>query len=308
MDRDRIEELLDESCADALNDWAHGKEIDPKEARRAMSALREGLKGYSMPDYDSEYMVPAYVILYQLGRVYMAWEAFSKLKDETNYATRGQGTLRIVDYGAGTAVARVGAALMVAEAMEDGLDVDRIEFDEVDISRRMLGMGNVVWRAFKQGVQRNFADTTLARAVQIVRYKQHKDPKTVRNDSSETWLTAFHVIYPENDALKEEINLLYQTTDPTGGAFSCHEGNLERMQDVFPFKPVYESPPGYYPQHEGRSGYYPQHEGIPDGCIKCSTAHIGDWAKEYGFWQGQKYRPYLQVKGCVVLAGPDIPF
>ena len=309
MDRKTIEELLDKSCACALNDWAQGKEIiDKQEARKAMEALREGLRGYRRPDYDSEYMPPAYVIRYQLGHVYMAWEALSRLKDEMNFGTRGGDSLRIVDFGAGTSVGRIGAALMAAEAIEDRLSIDRIDFDEVDTSGRMLGMGNLVWRAFTQGVQRNFADTDLARAVNIVNYRQHNDPNTVRKVDSETWLTAFHVIYPENDDLKEVINELYLTIDPTGGAFSCHEGNFERMRGVFPFSPVHECNAGYYPPHEGKSGYYPQHVGKPDGCIKCSTAYIGDWAREHGFWQGQKYRPYLQAKACAILVGLDIPF
>ena len=267
MDRKKIEELLDKFCACALNDWAQGKEIDKQEARKAMEALREGLRGYRRPDYDSEYMPPAYVISYQLGHVYMAWKALTRLRDETDFGTRGRNSLRIVDFGAGTAVARIGAALMAAEAIENRLSIDRIDFDEVDTSGRMLGMGNLVWRAFTQGVQRNFADKALARAVNTVNYRQHNDPKTVRKDDSETWLTAFHVIYPENDDLKEEINQLYLTIDPAGGAFSCHEGNFERMRDVFPFSPIHECHKEYYPPHKGK----PNGKGNYSAITQCAT-------------------------------------
>lgn len=310
MDRNKIEELLDKSCAEALNDWARGREKNREEARRAMIELREGLKGYIKPDYNKEFMPPAYVISYQLGHVYMAWEALSRLKDEMNFGTRGRNSLRIVDFGAGTSVGRVGAALMASEAIENNRKIDYIIVEEYDPSPLMLGMGNLVWKAFSREVRRNFSGTELARAVNVIcgGRGQNTSWENVRKADCETWLTAFHVTYKEDNDLKEVIHQLYQTLDPTGGAFSCHGGNFERMQDVFPFSPVYKSPPGYYPQHEGRSGYFPQHEGKPDGCIKCSTAHIGDWAKEYGFWQGQKYRPYLQVRGCAVLAGPDIPF
>ncbi len=110
-----------------------------------MKALGDGLREYIKPDYDSEYMPPAYVISYQLGHVYMAWKALSRLKDEMNFGTSGRDSLRIVDFGAGTSVGRLGAALMAAEAIEERRSIDRIVFDEVDTSGRMLGMGNLVW-------------------------------------------------------------------------------------------------------------------------------------------------------------------
>ena len=75
MDREKISELLDKSCADALDDWKKGREIDRQRASEAMTALGDGLKAYIRPDYDSEYMPPAYVIRYQLGHVYKAWES-----------------------------------------------------------------------------------------------------------------------------------------------------------------------------------------------------------------------------------------
>lgn len=275
-----------------------------------MKDLREGLRGYKRIDYDREYIPPAYVIRYQLGHVYMAWEALSRLKDAMNFGTGGRNTLRVVDFGAGTSVGRIAAALMASEAIEDNRSIDRITIEEFDTSRLMLGMGNLVWTAFCKEAKRSLAGTELARAVSVIHHGRGQDTnwENVRKVDCETWLTAFHVTYTNNNDLKEVINHLYQTIDPSGGAFSCHEGNFEKMRDVFPFTPVYNSSPRYYPIHEGKSGYYPLHEGKPDGCFKCSTAYIGDWAKRNGFWQGWNYRPYLQVKACGLLIGPDIPF
>ena len=298
MDREKISELLDKSCADALDDWKKGREIDRQRASEAMTALGDGLKAYIRPDYDSEYMPPAYVIRYQLGHVYKAWKALSRLKDEMDFGTRGRDTLRIVDFGAGTSVGRIGAALMAAEAIEDGRSIDRIFFEEIDTSPLMLGMGTGIWRALTQEVQRNFAETALARAVKIIKGGQNKNWELISRDDRDTWLTAFHVTYSDNDDLKEVINGLYQSINPIGGAFSCHEGNLERMREIFPFHPVYE----------WNSGYYPKHEGKPNGGVQCSTAHISDWAVKYGFWQNRNMRPYLQVRACAILVGPDIPF
>ena len=244
----------------------------------------------------------------------MAWRTLSRidarLKERWGVGAGRRELLRIVDFGAGTSTGRIGAALMAAEAIEDNRCIDSITFEEYDPSPLMLGMGNLVWEAFTKEVRRGFAGTTLARAVKIIYGGRGQTTKWehIRKVDCETWLTAFHVIYPNNDDLKGEINQLYQTIDPSGGAFSCHAGNLERMRGVFPFSPEYDCKEDYYPKHKGKSDYYPQHEGISDGCIRCSTAHISEWANRHGFWQGQNYRPYLQVKACAVLAGPDILF
>lgn len=264
-----------------------------------MKALGDGLKEYTRPDYDSEYMPPAYVIRYQLGHVYMAWNALSRLRDEMNFGAEGRDSLRIVDFGAGTSVGRIGAALMTAEAIEKGQFIDRIFVTEIDTSRLMLGMGTAVWQAFTQEVQRNFAETPLADAVNIVKSgEQNENWENIRRSDCDTWLTAFHVTYSDHDDLRAVINGLYQSFNPIGGAFSCHEGNFERMREIFPFHPVYE----------WNSGYFPQHEGKPDGDIQCSTAYISDWAVRHGFWHNRNMRPFLQVRACAILVGLDIPF
>ena len=221
------------------------------------------------PDYDNDYVPPAYVIRYQLGRVYMVWEAFSRLRDEMNFGIRDRDSLRIVDFGAGTSVGRIGAALMAAEAIEDNRCIDSITIEEYDPSPLMLGMGNLVWGAFTKEVRRGFAGTALESAVKIIYGGRGQTTKWehMRKVDCETWLTAFYVIYPENDDLKGEINQLNQTIDPTGGAFSCHEENFETMRNVFPFTPVQECHAEYYPPHKGKSEFYPQHKGKPNGAL-----------------------------------------
>ena len=296
MDRKKIEELLDKSCADALDDWARGRVIDRQEALKAMSALSEGLKGYIKPDYDSEYIPPAYVVSYQLGHVYMAWKALSWIADMLEKWSWH--SLKIVDLGSGTSAGRIGAALMVAEAIEDNRTFECIYFDEIDISASMQAMGELVWQAFTRRVQREYASTALADAVNVIDPRQHMKWWKVKEDGSETWLTAFHAIYPENRYLKGIINGLYQRFDPIAGAFSCHKGNLEKMREVVPFYSV-----------EGWNlGHFPPREVRDNSKVICETNYTISRALRYGFRQRHEryWNPFLQVKDCAILFGNDL--
>ena len=299
MDSLRIAELLDKSCADALDAWFQGKRVVPQEAIGAMIALEDELKRYIKPDYDSDYVPPAYVVRYQLGHIYMAWHALSKLKEEMSLGTRRRDSLRIVDFGAGPSVGRIGAALMAAEAIEEGRSIDRIYYVEIDTSPRMLGMGTLVWRAFTQEVHRNLAETALAHAVKVVQGSQSKNWEYVRKDDCDTWLTAFHVTYGNQD-LREIIETLYNRVKPIAGVFSCHKGNFERMREVFHF----------FRKEEWNSGYYPPHEGKTDGDVKCDTHYTIDRAIHHGLREKYQrdWRPFLQVRDCAILFGYDIPF
>ena len=198
------------------------------------------------PNYDCEYVPPAYIIRYQLGHIYMAWKVLSTLERLWH-----RDSLRIVDFGAGASAGRIGAALMVAEAIEDGRSINRIYFDEIDISAPMQEMGELVWQAFTQEVRRKFANTALACAVNIIESRQHRGWEKVKAECCETWLTAFHVINQDSNALPE-IETLHKEVEPIAGAFSCNKGNLEKMRKIFPFCQVYESDSGYFPHYEGK--------------------------------------------------------
>ena len=136
-----------------------------------MTALQDKLGSLQKPDYDCEYVPPAYVIRYQISHILMACRTLSwidaRLKKRWGVGAGHRELLRIVDFGAGTSAGRIGAALMVAKALEEGRDIDHIHFDEIDISSPMLEMGELVWQAFTQEVQRKVADSALAYAVRL---------------------------------------------------------------------------------------------------------------------------------------------
>ena len=252
----------------------------------------ENLRILEEPDYNSKYVPPAYVIRYQISHILMAWKALS-LPEEWLWdrkRLRHRESLRIVDFGAGTSAGCIGAALMLAEAFEDGRITDCIYFDGIDKSSPMQEMGKLVWEAFTNGVRHRYPNTALAHAVEVINFNQHLDWKEVLKSDCETLLTAFHVIYQDNSGLKGEFNRLTQHIDPILGIFSCHKGNLGWMWGVFPFDAVYKWNRGNFPKFEKRQ----------DGGIRCRTEHISERARVYGISHPP---PFLQVADCAILFG-----
>lgn len=301
MDKEKINVLLDKSCADALNAWGQGKRIDRQRAIEAMEALESKLGKMEQPDYACEYVPPAYVISYQLSHINLARHTLSSLNGKLE-SCEGQllgfghrNSLRIVDFGAGTSAGSIGAALMVAEAIDGGSKIDHIQVDEYDVNLPMLEMGGLVWHAFTQEVQSRFSDTALARAVEIIDRNHYRNLEDIRGQDCETWLIAFHVINKNQNRnhLKRAINSLYQQINPLAGAFSSHPNISVHLKTIFPF-----------------DGYDLQHKEDTDE-ERCKTYHTINWALQYGFRESnQRWRPYLEVPRYTLLIGDstDIPF
>lgn len=292
MDRWEIVKFLDMSCAKALDAWWDKDARCKERFRVAMNALAGKLGSLAKPDYDCEYIPPAYVIRYQIRHILMAWKSLS-LPEEWLWdrkRLRHRDSLRIVDFGAGTSAGCIGATLMLADAFEDGRRTSCIYFDEIDKSAPMQEMGKLVWEAFANGVRHRYPNTALAHAVNVMNFNQHLDWEKVPKRDCETLLTAFHVIYQDNSGLKGEVKRLTQHIDPSFGVFSCNTWNLGRMRGVFPFRPVHVWNRGNFPKFEGRTG----------GEIQCPTEHISNRAGIYGFWHP---RPYVQVANCAILFG-----
>ena len=264
-----------------------------------MTALQDKLGSLQKPDYDCEYVPPAYVTRYQISHILMAWRALSwidaRLKERWGIGGGHRELLRIVDFGAGVSAGRIGAALMAAEAFEDGRSIDHILFDEIDISSPMLEMGELIWQAFTQEVQRKLADSTLAYAVKIIHSRQYREWSKVKESDCETWLTALHVTYQDQDRgdLKKILKTLYRRVGPVAGAFSCYssknrdggDSNLSQMKEDFPFdmrKLLHET--------ADRS--------------ECSTSYMTKRAVHYGFRDisEKHWRPFLGLD-CAILFG-----
>ena len=289
-----ISMLLDMSCGKALSAWFRDRTYCPNTAFNVLKALPLELGGNKMPNYNCFYVPPAYVIQYQIGHIYMAWKALYGLskKSWTHY-----GHVRIVDFGAGAATARIGAALMVAQAIEDGIQFDRVSIVEVEPSVLMQEMGDLIWETFVQEVRAGFAGTSLSDSVQIVEYTQNKSWKEIPRQGGNTWLTAFHAIYPGIYDMKTEIDGIYSHVNPDMGVFSCHSWKLDDLKKVFPFDII----------SEWNAGYFPKHIDKPGGRVTCQTTYVSSEAERLGFRRAN-VTPFMQVRKCALLYGREIPF
>ena len=296
--------LLDQACGQAVHSWFQGKECDPVKAYEAMEDLPIKLGRKELPDYDDHYTPPAYLIRYQLGHTLMAWQVLTRLSRRRD--NWHQGSVRIIDFGAGTSACRMGAALMLERAIRNKHDVMGVQVEEVDVSASMQAMGELIWQAFVAGVRFGFANTPLAQAVEIIDSRQHKDWRNLGEHEGVTWLTAFHSIYPMSYNMEEEIGSLVRTTEPALGAFSCHKDNFGKLKEAFPFH--------IYGKRD--KGYFPKFRGEADGKVFCpklhmgyrgATTHIGEAAVAFGF-RKKNLSPFLQVKDCAILLGDIIPF
>ena len=67
---------------------------------------------------------------------------------------------------------------MMAKAIDAGIHIDHIYVDEIDISRPMLKMGDLIWQAFVERVRAEY-HTSLECAVNTIDRCQHISWKTV---------------------------------------------------------------------------------------------------------------------------------
>ncbi len=307
MNSQRIAALLDESCADALNEWwdTHNRILLQNRASLAIQDLKRKLRSFEKPNYDDDYILSAYVIVHQISHINMALQAFSSLQQERGLVSYRSDSLRIVDLGAGTSAGRIGAVLMAAEAIRNGHYIEHIYFDEIDISEPMLEMGELVWQAFTERVRNEWNDPNLRRAVEVLDYNQFVDWREVGEQSNcETWLTAFHVVYQDQvkNSLQEVLKGLYERVDPIAGSFSCYHStdwfdgakNLDLMQSVMP---PFDMSSQCSPSSSGE---------------KCPTSKTSQWAADKGFISHGEFnygwRPFLKVRDCTLLYGYNIPF
>ncbi len=295
--------LLDQSCGQALFSWFKDRPCAHDKAHRTMELLPRKLGGNEEPDYDDHYTPPAYVIRYQLGHSLMAWRSLTVLSQRLS--DWYEQPLRIVDFGAGTSACRIGAALMAAEAIEKGHDVQGIQVDEIDVSASMQKMGELIWREFEARVQLGFANTPLAHAVAIVEGTQHKNWRVLERQPKPTWLTAFHSIYPKSYDMEVEIGNLIREVSPHAGAFSCHKFKLGKLREAFPFDTLGKL----------ERDFFPKFRGATDGKVHCPDTHLGyrgastylgELAVVYGF-RKRNLPPFLQVKDCAILFGVRVP-
>lgn len=291
-----VQELLDRSCAVALNNWSNphrkpGQSWSEDLACNAYYELNRELSAYRMPNYDDRYVTAAYIVRYQISHIFMAKLSLERLNQRRESHQR---TIRIIDFGSGASACRIATTLMVAESLERGQSIESVEVLELDSSSSMQAMGETVWKALVEIVLTEFANYSLAQAIRIVSSCQSHHWTPPAGGRPYDWLTAFHAIYPDAYDMRTEVAQVFFHARPAMGVFTCHSGKLEHLKAAFPFANILEEYDG------GKESFFPGY--IPGGNIQCQTNFLARQATVLGFGQ-QVPRPYLRASGPAVLWG-----
>ena len=292
-----VQTLLDRSCAVAINTWANslafqGHNWSKGAACSAYQNLRSSLSNYTMPSYDDIYVAAAYIVRYQLSHIYMSKTALEFLNQSARLHHKD---IRIIDFGSGASACRIATTLMVAESLERGQDIDHVDILEVDTSGSMQSIGEILWQAFVEIVLIELANSPLAQAVRITSCSQVSHWTSALPSGFNTWLTAFHAIYPYSYDMRTEIARIFNHVNPTMGVFTCHTGNLPHMRWTFPF---------WYRREWSNGRYGSFTLSVPS---RCPTKFVAKQADRLGFGKEEELRPYLRASGPAVLWGSQRP-
>ncbi len=255
MDRAAVIEALDKAIARAgLNALAAAMAKPPysamepdarKQAVLAKSdALRESLGNLVPPDYADDVTAAAYLFTYQASHIGLAWAMIGDMAQNrlnSNLLLTDSGKLHVIDFGCGALAMQFGVALAVAEAIENGEQIDTVIIDGIDTSKQMQEMGMSVWQEFSKAVDSGLRLEALSRACRLIEYKCHDNYRSVRQiPDAEVWLSAMHAVYQNN---KNEIQRAFghfrKNATPTAIFATCwgtehNTANVEIVRSAWP--------------------------------------------------------------------------
>ena len=255
MDREAVIEALDKAIARAgLNalgaamDKPPYSAMEPDARQQAVlaksDALRKSLANLVPPDYADDVTVAAYLFTYQASHIGLAWAMVNEMvrnRPASNLLLMDSGKLHVIDFGCGALAMQFGAALAVAEAMENGEKIDAVVIDGIDTSRQMQDIGTSAWREFCNAVDSDPRLETLGRACGLIAFNCHENYRSVRQvPDAEVWLSAMHAVYQNNKAqIRRAFKHFQGNTTPTAVLATCwgtkhNTANVEIIRSAWP--------------------------------------------------------------------------
>ena len=209
-----------------------------------------GLQQSNPPNYNDPWIALFYLTWYQPGQIQLV----RSLIDEQRKANAdgqllgdGRQALHVVDFGCGALAMRFGLVLALADALEQGEDINAIHIDSIDPNMTMVQMGVQIWNEFlgqilsskKDDPSMNWmiaAIRTLSQPVPTVRNIKLKELNV--NPQAEYWLTAIHAVYANNvEEVNSSLAKLVSTKEPDVGILTGHnhvgQGSLLRSASPF---------------------------------------------------------------------------
>ena len=194
-------------------------------SKRSIGRLRNS---DDMPDYSDPMVVLRYVILYQLGHINLAYTLIKKDEHRGRRLT-DTGALHVVDFGAGTLAMSFGAALAVADALDDGANISAVTVDAIDTGRPMMELGVKLWNEFANQASPRQGMELLTRAAQLIHHSLHDNHRSVQKlGNSACWLSSLHTLYDDNeDTVRSALNTLCGMLNPDLVVLTCFAGKSD---------------------------------------------------------------------------------
>ena len=168
-------------------------------AKRIVCALRslERLRSGGKPEYD-EWAAIFYALWYQPGQINLAYtlamSLLEEMRDKESFLRLDDGWhLQVDDLGCGTWAMQFGLTLAMASLKHPSHALPVVTMNHEDESPSMKAMGEMIWRAFVADSQGD-----VERACLAVR----KQPPAALGLRQESWLTALHAFYQEDDQFR----------------------------------------------------------------------------------------------------------
>ena len=255
MDREAVIEALDKAIARAgLNALTAAMEKPPyvsmqpdakrQEVSSKSDALRKSLGNLVPPDYADDVTAAAYLFTYQTSHIGLAWAMIRDMTQnrlDSNLLLTDSGKLHVIDFGCGALAMQFGVALAVAEAIENGEQIDMVTIDGIDTSKQMQDMGMSVWQEFSKAVDSGLRLEALSRACRLIEYNCHDNYRSVQQiPDAEVWLSAMHAVYQSNkDEIKRVFGHFRKNATPTAVFATCwgtehNTANVEIVRSAWP--------------------------------------------------------------------------
>ena len=222
-----VTRALDIAIATVADEWfkkLSSSLSDQEIAEKVSSAFRSLRRlerpdelGRTLPDYD-DWDALFYSVWYQPSQINLACTLALAIPDSVNPIKTGLGPLEVFDFGRGALAMNFGLSLASSNSCRK--TPSRIFINGLDPSESMQKIGWEIWDCFVEEMcdVNNYRELrSLRRACFNMKFERQC------NVTAKRWLTAFHVVYPENASeVKQNLEVIVKDKNPDAVLVTSH--------------------------------------------------------------------------------------
>ena len=161
---------------------------DIPESKRQLVAekadrLRRMVGSLQMPDYNDPLIADAHLLYYHPSHVGLAHALITnqaRRHPDNRLLQHGNTKLHIIDLAAGNLAMQFGAAIRIAQSIENGQNIAAVRITNIDPSPAMLQAGRDAWNEFIRAVNREPELASLQAACAIIQPEYPNEPWALR--------------------------------------------------------------------------------------------------------------------------------